>query len=111
MPPAIQSFLISLSGMMHPYNRDIALAIVATLLVIYGNEINRFFKRIIGKKPLLVRMVAFIALCTFGYGFLTVQLTSYVHRFLSDFNPVYLPLLVLGALFLLSFLAERQDQV
>jgi undecaprenyl pyrophosphate phosphatase UppP len=111
MPPLIHDTLLKIADFIQPYHDDIALAIVATLLVIYGDDINKFVKKNIGKKPLMVRMLAFIALCTFGYGYLTVQLTNIVQRFLTQFNPVYLPLLVLGALFFFAFLAERKNQV
>lgn len=90
---------------------DIALAVVATLLVIYGNDINRTVKRAVGKKPLLIRFGAFIALCTVGYGVLTVNITQWVGRGLAKIPVPYLPVAVILVFVILAILAERKNQV
>ena len=103
--------LNSLGQWVQPYMGDIAIAIVATLLVIYGDSINRTVKRGVGKKSLPVRFGAFIALCTVGYGFLTVNVTHWVSQGLSKIPTPYLPVAVLLSFVILAFLAERKNQM
>jgi len=105
------NYLNSLGQWTQPYLADIALALVATLLVIYGDDINKAVTRKIGKKNFLVRFGVFIALCTFGYGLLTVHITRWVTFGLSRIPTEYLVLGVLGAFVILGILAERKNQV
>jgi hypothetical protein len=94
-----------------PFLGDIALAIVAALLVIYGNDINRVVKRAVGKKPLVIRFLAFVALCTIGYGFLTVNITQWLAKGMARIPLAYLPIAVLLSFIALAMLAERKNQV
>lgn len=55
-----------------PYQYQAALAMIATLLVIFGNEINNTVKRLVAKQHFIVRTFVFILVCAFGYGLLTV---------------------------------------
>ena len=68
----------------------IATAFTTALLVIYGDNINRAVKLRINRYPFLVRTLAFVALCSFGYGLLTVLITPSVAQLAALFRrPVY----------------------
>ncbi|MCY0965719.1 DUF3392 family protein [Parathalassolituus penaei] len=97
----------TLAGFLRPFNSDIALAWVATLLVIYGDSINGFVRNLVRRQMVVVRILVFIALCTFGYGALTVWVVPFVARFLSHQPANLYVILVVGGFVLLGIMAER----
>lgn len=107
----ISDVLVQIAGVIRPYNSDIALALVASLLVIAGGDINQFIKNLIRSTHFIVRMTIFILVCTFGYGALTVLLTNIIKTQLAALPSVYLPLAVLGCFIILGIYAERKRQV
>ena len=66
-----------LSDQVRPYSFQVATAIVATLLFIYGESIHRFVRDKLGlkNKPFVIRLCMLIALCAFGYGALILLLS------------------------------------
>jgi undecaprenyl pyrophosphate phosphatase UppP len=111
MKATLVSTLEFLGTACRPHLHDIAIGVVATLLVIYGDDINRLVKRNVAKKNLLIRMTSFIALCSVGYTLLTVHLTRWLEGVLANFQPRTIPIVILGVFILLSYLAQRKDQV
>lgn len=96
-----------LAEYMKPYNREIAVAMIATLLVIFGGVINKALRRLVRKQPIWLRIGAFIGLCTFGYGALAVWLTPIVAGYLINQSPVmYVASIVLSFIFV-GVLAEN----
>lgn len=90
---------------------NITLALVATLLVIYGNDINHFVKRQLKSYPRLVRLFGFVLMCAFGYGALTILLTPVLATWFSLINIKWLaPITVITFLFI-GWLAERKHQM
>lgn len=90
---------------------EIALALVATLLVIYGDDLNRFVKRQLRTYPRLVRLIGFVLMCAFGYGALTVLFTPILASWLAMVNTRWLAPLVAGVFLLVGWLAERKHQM
>ena len=86
----------------------IATAFTTALLVIYGDNINRAVKNRVRRYNFLVRTVAFVLLCSFGYGMLTVVITPSVAQLLRYFGDRYLTLAVVVAFFAIGLLAERK---
>ena len=86
----------------------IATAFTTALLVIYGDNINRAVKRRIYRYPFLVRTLAFVALCSFGYGLLTVLITPSVAKFLRYFGDQYIAVVVIASFLGIGILAERK---
>lgn len=104
---AWQQPIIWLAEWMRPYNREIATAMIATLLVIFGGFINNTLRRIVRKQVIWVRVAAFIGLCTFGYGALTIWLTPIVAVYLIKQSAiVYVASIVLSFIFI-GVLAEN----
>jgi len=102
-----QQPIIWLAEIMRPHNKEIALAMIATLLVIFGDVINRTLRHIVRKQPVWLRIGAFIALCAFGYGALSVWLTPILASFLlSQSATVYVATIVLSFL-CVGIMAER----
>lgn len=107
----VSDFLIYLGGIMRSYNSDIALAFVASLLVIVGGDINRYIKIFVRSSHFLVRVSVFIAVCTFGYGALTPFLTKIITLQLSTLSSFYLPLVIISCFIALGIYAEQKRQI
>lgn len=102
-----QQPIIWLADVMRPHNKEIALAMVATLLVIFGDVINGALRRLVKSQPIWFRVSAFIALCAFGYGALSVWLTPLLSRFLlSQSSLAYVSTITISFL-VVGILAER----
>ncbi|TPE50865.1 DUF3392 domain-containing protein [Maribrevibacterium harenarium] len=93
---------------LHPYLRDIALALVATILVIYGNWVNGVLKRAVSGWVFIARVGAFILMCTFGYGLITFWTQPLVYWLLQQVPYLYRPIAVAIAFSFLGVLAERK---
>jgi hypothetical protein len=107
----IASLFIDLSGLIRPYNSDISLAFVASILVIHGNDINRYIKGLVRTAHFLIRISVFIAVCTFGYGALTIFFTRIITTQLNSLSSLHLPWVILVSFFALGIYAERKYQI
>ncbi len=97
----------TLASHIRPHTDDIALALVATLLVIFGDTINDLVRRVVRPHPIWVRVGVFIALCTFGYGALSVWLTPVLDSYLRTLSSGMFLSVVVGAFVGVGLLAER----
>ncbi|WP_114417420.1 DUF3392 domain-containing protein [Marinospirillum perlucidum] len=95
----------------HSHLQDITLAFVATLLVVYGDNINGLVKRQLRPYPRIVRISGFVLLCAFGYGALTVLLTPVLGNWLGLIPVKWLLPLVVALFLLIGWMAERKRQV
>ena len=102
---------LQLARHMNFHLSDIALAIVATCLVIYGNNLNNYIKRFVSSWIFIARISAFILMCTFGYGLLTVWLQPVLTIVLKQITVAYLPASVVAIFVVLGVLAERKRHV
>lgn len=102
---------LQLAHTLYSYLDEISLAIVATVLVVYGNDLNDMIKRIVSSWMFVLRVIAFILMCTFGYGLLTVWLQPFLEKALKYIDLPYLPLATLAIFTLLGVLAERKQHV
>ncbi len=105
------SIFSEVGALMRPYVADISLALVASLLVITGGDINRFIKRQISSANFVFRTVIFVLVCTFGYGAATVLLTSLVKVQLASLSQPYLAMAVILCFIALGIYAERKKQI
>jgi uncharacterized membrane protein YfcA len=94
-----------------PYQYQAALAIIATLLVVFGNDINSSIKRLVAKQHFIVRTSVFIVICAFGYGLLTVWLTSLLAQQLAKVPSLYLLPVVFIIFFSLGIYAQKQRHI
>lgn len=68
-------WLIEMDALVRPYINEIAMAIIATLLVLFGNDINSAIRALVKRYHFVIRTLAFVLICAFGYGLLTVWIT------------------------------------
>jgi len=94
-----------------PYQYQSALAIIATVLVIFGNDINSAIKKLVVRQHFIVRTSVFILVCAFGYGLLTVWLTSLLAQQLAKLPDLYLLPVVFTVFFTLGIYAQKQRHI
>lgn len=103
--------LLSLARWLGPYTRQIALAVIATLLALYGNEINRSFTKRIKTHNILLRFGLYVALCAFGYGAATIFLADGLAWVLRELDSRLLGPVVIGLFLAIGLLAERKGHI
>jgi hypothetical protein len=86
---------------------DIALAIMATLLVLFGPGINAWVRRTIGGLNFFLRTLLFMLVCAVGYGLAIIFLTPWLASALGYFNNYTLAPVLLLIFFLIGVLADR----
>ncbi|MFT2097517.1 DUF3392 domain-containing protein [Marinomonas sp. 2405UD66-6] len=99
---------LRLAHLVQSHLHDISLALVATCLVIYGDKINGFLKKLVSSWIFIARVSAFILMCTFGYGLLTLWSQPLVYWGITQVDLIYRPVLVFACFCLLGILAERK---
>ena len=111
MPDFLYQLLLDWGALFRPYLRDMALAMVATSLVVFGDDINRLVRRQTVALHFIWRTLIFILLCAFGYGALTIFLTPLVASQLAKLSNLWLPWVAFGIFVLLAMLAQRKRQL
>jgi len=86
---------------------DISLAIMATLLVLFGPAINSWLQQRVGGLNFFFRTLLFVLLCALGYGLAMVFLTPLLAQGLGHFNNYTLAPVLLLVFFLIGVLADR----
>lgn len=104
----IAQYLVTPSAWVQAHLSTISAAITTTLLVIFGDDINRFVKNRIRGYHFVIRTATFILLCAVGYGMLSVAGAPAVARVLRYFGDRYLALAVAAAFVVMGVLAERK---
>ena len=102
--------LADFSGWFRPHLTFIASALIATLLVIYGDRINKAVWVLVKGAHFIIRTLVFIALCAFGYGALSVYLVPLLKKALLLPGSLWLGPVVILAFVLIGMLAERQSR-
>lgn len=103
--------LIEVGQWFRGYQYQTALAIVATVLVIFGNDINNVVRRLVSKQHFIVRCLTFVAVCAFGYGLLTIWLTKLLAQQFALVPTHYIFPLVLAIFLLLGAYAQKHRHI
>lgn len=101
------SLLLDGAALLKPYSLQMAVAFVATLLVIYGDAINRTVRIFVKPYPFILRILAFVLLCTLGYGAITVWGSAQLQLVMGRIPDLYFAPIVFVAFLFLGILAER----
>lgn len=107
----LHEFSSWLAGFLRPHLRETSVALVATVLVIYGGNINSAIKQQIQGLNIVFRLLIFIAVCAFGYGAATVFFAYLVRLLLADLSPMSLVIAIVGFFTIVGILAERKKQI
>ena len=104
-------FMYWLAALMRRNLDPVATALVATLLVIYGNDINSAVKARIKNQYFPVRVLIFVLVCAFGYGAATVAISMLLAGLLREVGSLYLAPVVIVFLLVVGLLADRKKQI
>ncbi len=107
----INSVLVQLTSYIQPFYSEIALTMLATLMVIYGDLLNKQVKAIVRPYHFMIRTTVFVLVCAFGYGLLLVFATPLVKQLIFLVPQVYRGLSIILVFLLLGYLAEHRRYI
>ena len=84
---------------------------IATVLVIYSGEIDRYFRKILKPNPFLVRITGFILLNAFGYGGVTILGARPLRAFYLQMGPSIRVPVLFAAFIIIGIVAERKKHI
>ncbi len=87
---------------------QITTALTASLLVIFGDDINRLVKNQVRHKHFVIRTLTFVLVCAFGFGMLAIFIAPGLAKLLSYFGDRYLVVVVVAAFVGIGMMAERK---
>lgn len=105
----MHSTLTQFSALFVPHLYFLATAFVATMLVIFGTDLNRAVRSLIKKAHFVLRTLVFVILCAVGYGFITVQGGIWLAQLLAQVDRSVLGILIVAAFVFAGWLAERRS--
>ena len=106
---SLPDLLTQVTAFARTHLATISTAFTLVLLVVFGDNVNRFVKKAVRTRPFLVRTLVFILLCTFGYGMLAVWMTPLISKAFLYFGDRYLAPVIVAAFIGLGMLAERKQ--
>lgn len=107
----ITQLLIQLTSLMQPYLSEIALTLIATILVVYGDLLNKQIKRALAPYHFVLRTLVFVLICAFGYSLLIVHSTPLLKQLLLLLDPSYRGIVIVASFLMLGYLAERRRYI
>ena len=90
---------------------QICFAMTATMLAIYGQDINNMVRRRIGHRHFVIRTAVFVGICAFGYGWFILYIgpkIAWLYRLLPSRG---LPIAVFLSFVILGTIAERNRKI
>lgn len=93
------------------YLMEISMAQVATILVVYGNELTKYFRNLLKNNPFFIRATGFILINAFGFGIVTVFGGRLLTLFYRELSPVIRMPVIFAIFVLIGVLAERKKQI
>lgn len=102
--------LAEFSSWFRPHLTFIASAQIATILVVYGERINKAVWSLMRGTHFIFRTLAFVALCAFGYGALAVYLVPILKDLFLIAGNLWLGPIIVLCFFIVGILAERQSR-
>ncbi|MGI0749197.1 DUF3392 domain-containing protein [Pseudomonas aeruginosa] len=101
------NLIATLSRWSRSHLSDISLAIMATLLVLFGPAINAWVQQRIGSLNFVFRTLLFVLICAVGYGLAMVFVTPWLAKGLGYFNNYTLAPVLLLVFFVIGMIADR----
>ncbi|GAB3372319.1 DUF3392 domain-containing protein [Azotobacter armeniacus] len=102
------NLFVTLSRWCRSHLDEIALAVVAALLVLFGPLINAWLQRRVGSLNFVFRALLFILLCALGYGMLIIHATPWLARALAQLNNHLLAPALILVFVGIGVIAERR---
>jgi Protein of unknown function (DUF3392) len=99
------------SQSIRPILPHVSVAFTSTILAVFGSEINGVVKRLIRRQTFIIRVSAFVALVTFGYGALNLVIAHLVSQMLMGADDLWLFPIVALVFIGIGVLAESRRQI
>ncbi|MGS2721554.1 DUF3392 domain-containing protein [Paraglaciecola aestuariivivens] len=106
-----QSVLNQISQWMTPYFSEISLTIMATIMVVYGDVLNKHIKLWLKPYHFIIRTLLFVLVCAFGYGLLLVLTTPLIKQLILAFPYLYRGVAVIAIFLVLGYLADHRRYI
>lgn len=103
----LDKVLYFLTDWVRPHLFEIAFAMIATLLIIYGDNLTSFLKGQTESLNFFVRLTVFVAFCAFGFTLISNYLTPLLRDLLLETDK-WLGLVVIGTFYAIGLLANRK---
>lgn len=107
----MQTWIHDIANFMRAHLPSISVGLVSTTLVIYGANINGFFRKLTRKIGVLWRFILFVLLCSLGYGFVSSQAVKWINHNLRTLPDWQLLVAIGGSFLLLAFLAKQGKEI
>lgn len=107
----IASLTAPVSDLLADYFSEMSLMLMATLLVVYGDIINRQVKRSLSGFHFIIRSSLFVLLCAFGYGALTLYGAPFLQHIFKFVAYEYRGIAFILAFVALGIAAERRRYI
>ncbi|WP_236719582.1 MULTISPECIES: DUF3392 domain-containing protein [Salinivibrio] len=105
------SWLSQAGAWLTPWLNDIAMAIVASLLVVFGNDINRTLRRLLTGHHFIVRTLVFVAINAFGYGAFIIAVSPWLAGKMRGWPDHWLFAGLVATFIFIGMWAQRQRQI
>ncbi|WP_019894639.1 DUF3392 family protein [Hydrogenovibrio halophilus] len=100
--------LIAFSLWLRPYLGQLVLAMVASLLVIFGNDLMALLKQQLGSLAWFLKVTLFVLFCAVGFGLLTSFFAPLLTALLDQLDRRWLGLVVVAAFYGIGWLAQKK---
>ena len=87
------------------------MAQITAILVVYGGELARYFRKLLKDNPFFIRVTGFILLNAFGFGIATVFGGQLLTRFYGHLSTVIRMPVIFCIFILIGVIAERKKQI
>jgi len=108
---AMLSLFSSLGGYLTPYLNEIATAVIACGLVVFGADINRLLRRTLAGQHFILRTLIFILINAFGFGLLIVKASPLLSQALRGVSHDMLAIGLLTWFLIIGLWAQKHRQV
>lgn len=110
---SLTNVLANFSGWVdkHGYLMEISMAQITAILVVYGAEIARYFRRLLKDNPFFIRVTGFILLNAFGFGVATVFGGGLLTWFYGQLSATIRMPVIFCIFILIGVIAERKKQI
>ena len=98
----------SLSHAMRPHTSQIAMGFIATILVIFGNDLSGLVQKWIKNFNFFVRILIFVLICAVGYTLIADWLIRLVRLFLLSLDNRFYSPIVIVSFVIAGIIAERK---
>ncbi|MGO2332506.1 MAG: DUF3392 family protein [Pseudoalteromonas nigrifaciens] len=107
----LNSILVNTSQWLHGYLYNLSMLIMVCLVSLYANDIIKLTKGLVAQRHFIIRVICFVLITAFGFGFVVVWLSPLLIKALLFFGTKWLSVTLLAAFFILGTIADRKNQL